>query len=156
MFHVVPIPEVGSLYYLLGVHYHVAHKHHKSKIQLQKQYGSFRNGNLFIHLLLAEQISGLNRLVKQIIYSLTSNLKIVVDPPNIEEAKFNQKRMERQEERTPPKYRNSLRLANIAATEKQPKATAVPTKALTRMLHGRFLYINAHVKHQQVLRYTRK
>lgn len=50
MFHVVPIPKVGSLYYLLGVHYHVAHKHHKSKIQLQKQYGSFRDGNPFISL----------------------------------------------------------------------------------------------------------
>lgn len=66
---------------------------------------------------------------------------MAVDPPNNEEAKCNQKRMERPEERTPPKYRYSLRLANIAAAEKQPKATAVPTKALTRMLQDRFLHM---------------
>ena len=35
MFHIVPIPEMGFLYYVLGVYYHVAHKHQQSKIQLQ-------------------------------------------------------------------------------------------------------------------------
>jgi len=42
--------------------------------------------------------------------------------------------MEREEERNPPKYKNSLLLAIIAAAEKHPNANAVPTNAVTKIL----------------------
>ena len=61
----------------------------------------------------------------------TSNMKMAKEPPKREEAKFNQKRMERPEDRTAPKYRYSLRLAIMAAIEKHPNAIAHPTKALS-------------------------
>lgn len=52
----------------------------------------------------------------------------------MEEAKCNQNRMERPDERRPPRYKYSLRLATMAAAEKQPNATAHPTKAPITML----------------------
>ncbi|GER50594.1 transmembrane protein 252 [Striga asiatica] len=64
----------------------------------------------------------------------TSNLKRPIEPPKIEDAKCNHRRMERPEESRPPRYRNSLRLATMAAAEKEAKAKAQPTKAPTRML----------------------
>lgn len=65
----------------------------------------------------------------------TSNLKNAMEPPKIADAKCNQKSMASPDESRPPRYKNSLRLATIAAAEKQPKATPQPTKAPTRMLH---------------------
>lgn len=38
------------------------------------------------------------------------------------------------EEVRPPRYRYSLRLVMMAAPEKHPKAMAVPTNPVTRML----------------------
>ena len=35
MLHIVQITEVSSLNYFLGIDHHVAHKHQKSKVQLQ-------------------------------------------------------------------------------------------------------------------------
>lgn len=57
-----------------------------------------------------------------------------MEPPKIEDANCNQSRMDRPEESRPPRYKYSLRLATIAAPEKQPKAREQPTKALTKML----------------------
>lgn len=65
---------------------------------------------------------------------LTSNLKMAAEPPKIEDAKCSHNRMLRPEESRPPRYRYSLRLANMAANEKQLNASAVPTKALTKIL----------------------
>lgn len=59
---------------------------------------------------------------------------MAAEPPKIAEAKCSHNRMLRPEESKPPRYRYSLRRANMAAREKQPKATAVPTKALTKIL----------------------
>lgn len=66
---------------------------------------------------------------------LTSNLKMAADPPKIAEANCNHMSMESPEDSKPPRYRYSLLLANMAAPEKQAKATADPTNALIRMLH---------------------
>ena len=52
----------------------------------------------------------------------------------MEAANCSQRRMERAEESKPPRYRYSLRLAIMAAAEKHPKAIAVPTNAVTRIL----------------------
>ena len=54
--------------------------------------------------------------------------------PKIEAANCSQRRMERPDESRPPRYRYSLRLAMMAAPEKHPKAIAVPTKTVTRIL----------------------
>lgn len=64
----------------------------------------------------------------------TSNLNIASEPPKKYDAILNQHMMERPEDSKPPRYRYSLRLANMAAAEKQAKASAVPTNAPTRML----------------------
>lgn len=54
--------------------------------------------------------------------------------PKIEVANCSQRRMERPDESRPPRYRYSLRLAMMAAPEKHPKAIAVPTNAVARIL----------------------
>ena len=54
--------------------------------------------------------------------------------PKIEVANCSQRRIERPDESRPPRYRYSLRLAMMAAPEKHPKAIAVPTKTVTRIL----------------------
>lgn len=64
----------------------------------------------------------------------TSNLKTAMEAPKMEDAKCNQKRRETPDERRPPRYKYSLRLANMAAAEKQPKTRAQPTKAPSTML----------------------
>lgn len=56
------------------------------------------------------------------------------EPLKIEDANCSQNSIERPEERRPPRYKYSLRLATMAAAEKQPKANAQPTKAPTTML----------------------
>lgn len=71
----------------------------------------------------------------------TSNLKTAMEPPKMEDAKCNQKRRETPDERRPPRNKYSLRLANMAAAEKQPKTTAQPTKAPSTMLQQEKLYI---------------
>jgi len=57
-------------------------------------------------------------------------LKRAVEPPKMEEAKCNQRRMDNPEETKPPRYRYSLRLATKAAPEKHAKAKDVATNAL--------------------------
>lgn len=57
-----------------------------------------------------------------------------MEPPKMEDASCNQQRRETPDERSPPRYKYSLRLATMAAAEKQPKATAQPTKAPITML----------------------
>lgn len=66
---------------------------------------------------------------------LTSNLKRAVEPPKMEEAKCNQRRMDNPEETKPPRYRYSLRLETKAAPEKHAKAKEVATNALKMRLH---------------------
>lgn len=45
----------------------------------------------------------MNGFPKNRISNLTSNLKIAVEPPKIEEAKCNQRRMDKPEESKPPR-----------------------------------------------------
>ncbi|MFS7924295.1 hypothetical protein Hanom_Chr03g00270911 [Helianthus anomalus] len=66
----------------------------------------------------------------------TSNWNIATEPPKIDEAKCNQKSIETPDDKRPPRYRYSLRLANMAAPEKQANAIAVPMNALTKMLRN--------------------
>lgn len=66
---------------------------------------------------------------------LTSNLNMAADPPKMEEAKCNQKSMERPDKSSPLRYRYCLRFTRVAAAEKHPNAMAVPTNALMRILH---------------------
>ena len=61
-------------------------------------------------------------------------MKVVLVWPKIEVANCSQRRIERPDESRPPRYRYSLRLAMMAAPEKHPKAIAVPTNAVTRIL----------------------
>lgn len=65
---------------------------------------------------------------------LASAVKRAVEPPNMEDASCSHRRMDRPEPSRPPRKRNWRRLATNAAAEKQPKARAVPTKAVTRIL----------------------
>nr|GMC80921.1 40S ribosomal protein S14 [Ipomoea batatas]GMC80922.1 40S ribosomal protein S14 [Ipomoea batatas]GMC85253.1 40S ribosomal protein S14 [Ipomoea batatas] len=57
-----------------------------------------------------------------------------IEPPKMEDANCNQNSRERPDESRPPRYRYSLRLATMAAAEKQPNTKAQPTNAPTRML----------------------
>lgn len=61
-------------------------------------------------------------------------MKVALVWPKMEVANCSQRRMERPDESRPPRYRYSLRLAMMAAPEKHPKAIAVPTNAVTRIL----------------------
>ena len=62
---------------------------------------------------------------------------MAVEPPKIAEAKCSYRKMLRPEESKKPSYRYSLRPASVAAAEKEPNATEVPTKAVTKILEGR-------------------
>jgi hypothetical protein len=61
-------------------------------------------------------------------------MKLLVEWPKMDVANCSQSRIDRPEESRPPRYMYSLRLAMMAAQEKQPKAMAVPTNPVTRML----------------------
>lgn len=54
--------------------------------------------------------------------------------PKRKDANLTHIRMERPEPKKPPRYMYSRRLATSAAIEKQVNDTAVPTKAVTRIL----------------------
>ena len=77
---------------------------------------------------------------------------MAVEPPKIAEAKCSHRRTLRPEDSKPPRQRYSLRLANIAAAEKQPNASAVPTKAVTKILEETKNFMRQHVLFQHHLR----
>lgn len=134
MLNIVQIPKMCLLNNILGIYYYVAHKHQESKVQLRTE-DEVKAVTPFMFTPVIRLC-----ITKLTTKFSTSNLKKAMEPPKIEAAKCSHKRMERPEESRPPRYKNSRRLAIMAAAEKQPKATAQPTKALTTMLQqGKFI-----------------
>lgn len=135
MLDVIHITQVSLLNDFLGVKDYVAHKHQETKIHLpNKRCSGVINGRKIL-----EQLTNLKDPKSQTLLHAgknahTSNLKRAMAPPKMEDAKCNHMRRETPDERRPPRYKYSLRLANMAAAEKQPKTTPQPTKAPSTML----------------------